>query len=390
MSDSALTSQRDPSTVALSSDELVTQPIPIVGPVVDSRTNLPSLTGLRWLAALLVFAFHLHVIEYFGKGDARDLIDRAFEPGIVGVSFFFILSGFVLMWSSPRTRPGRFWYRRFARVYPLHLATAVLALLFVATCKPKEFPTASVILSNLTLTHTWVQDVTFFQSLNTVSWTLACEAFFYLLFPLFAGLVSRLRAGGALLLAGVSLIVVMVGPVLSLRFAAEQDVLWFWHWNPLGRFPEFLLGVALARFVWLTHDQLRRHTRLLGLGAVVVTFIGYYNIPEEADVIHSASYTAAGFGLILVAAAVCDIRGRRLIWSRPTLVKLGELSFAFYLIHLLVIRVLELDPFIGSHPKLHAVPAAALTLMTFSISVAAAWLLHAGIEKPARRLLVRR
>lgn len=353
------------------------------------RTNLPSLTGLRWLAALLVFAFHVHVIEYFGKGDARDLIDRAFEPGIVGVSFFFILSGFVLMWSSPTSRPGRFWYRRFARVYPLHLVTALIALVFVATCKPKEFPTASVILSNLTLTHTWVQDLKFYQSLNTVSWTLACEAFFYFMFPLFAGLVARLRATGALVLAGVALIVVVAGPTLSLRFASEENVLWFWHWNPVGRFPEFVLGVALARFVWLTHDRLARHTRLLGIGAVLVTFVGYRNIPDEADVIHSASYTAAGFGLVLVAAAVCDIQGKRLIWSRSVLVKLGELSFAFYLIHLLVVRVLELDMFIGSHPKLHAVPAAALTLMTFSIALVLSWLLHAGVEKPARRLLVR-
>ncbi|MFI5839893.1 acyltransferase family protein [Catenuloplanes sp. NPDC051500] len=355
---------------------------------VGPRTNLPSLTGLRWMAAFFVFGYHLHKVQYFAPGRTRDALELVFADGSVGVSFFFILSGFVLMWSSPRTPPGRFWWRRFARVYPLHLATAILAFGFLWVWKPQEVPTPLAALANLTLTHNWVQDPVFYQSLNTVSWTLACEAFFYFTFPLISGLIVRLRTGGALLLAGASLIITMVAPTLSLRLAAEADVLWFWHWTPFGRYPEFLLGIALARLVWLNHERLARYARPLGIAAVLVTVVGYLAIAEQVKVLHPPAFTAAGFALVLVAAAVCDLHGRRLIWARPVLVKLGELSFAFYLVHLLVIRALEMV--FGYHPQLDIVRGSLLTMLSFGVALGVSWLLHAGVENPARKLLLRK
>ncbi|HWS33871.1 MAG TPA: acyltransferase family protein, partial [Actinoplanes sp.] len=121
--------------------------------------NLPSLTGLRWIAALLVFGYHLNVVEFFGPGVTDSVVNAVFHQGSAGVSFFFVLSGFILMWSSPRTPKARFWYRRFARVYPLHAVTAVLALVFLVLWKPQEMPTPLAGIANLTLTQSWFPDV---------------------------------------------------------------------------------------------------------------------------------------------------------------------------------------------------------------------------------------
>lgn len=95
-------------------------------------TQLPSLTGLRWLAALAVFGFHVHVVRYFGTGTDAHVVRLVVGSGSTGVSFFFILSGFVLMWAfTPTASPARFWWRRFCRVYPLHAVTALVALAMV-------------------------------------------------------------------------------------------------------------------------------------------------------------------------------------------------------------------------------------------------------------------
>jgi peptidoglycan/LPS O-acetylase OafA/YrhL len=95
-----------------------------------------------------------------------------------------------------------------------------------------------------------------------------------------------------------------------------------------------------------------------------------------------------GFGLVLLAAATGDVGDCWSPWRHHVVVKLGELSFAFYLVHLIVIRVGEVA--IGYHPHLGNAAAVSLTVLTFTISLSAAWLLHAGVERPARTLLLRR
>ncbi|HWS38261.1 MAG TPA: acyltransferase, partial [Actinoplanes sp.] len=90
----------------------------------------------------------------------------------------------------------------------------------------------------------------------------------------------------------------------------------------------------------------------------------------------------------LAAAAVGDVRRIRTPLAGPVLVKLGELSFAFYLVHLLVIRVVELVA--GYHPRWDAPAAAGLAALTVVVSLGCSWLLHTAVENPARRTLIAR
>ncbi|WP_446918960.1 acyltransferase family protein, partial [Klebsiella pneumoniae] len=76
---------------------------------------------MRWFAAALVFVSHAR-----GQFDDRDVV-RHMWVGRAGVSFFFILSGFVLAWSHRKgDRPAGFYRRRFARIYPAYAASLLI------------------------------------------------------------------------------------------------------------------------------------------------------------------------------------------------------------------------------------------------------------------------
>jgi peptidoglycan/LPS O-acetylase OafA/YrhL len=70
------------------------------------------------------------------------------------------------------------------------------------------------------------------------------------------------------------------------------------------------------------------------------------------------------------------------------MVRLGEISYAFYMIHLLVMRAGS--KLIGAHPLLDVGAGTTLSLTTLAVAVAAAWLLHTAVELPGQQLLLGR
>jgi peptidoglycan/LPS O-acetylase OafA/YrhL len=97
--------------------------------------------------------------------------------------------------------------------------------------------------------------------------------------------------------------------------------------------------------------------------------------------------TLVGFALLVAAAARADLTGSPSLWRHPVLIRLGELSFAFYMIHVLILRTGE--KLFASHPHLPLLPALGATLAAFACSLTLAWILYECVEGPARRLLLR-
>ncbi|MFI7601304.1 acyltransferase family protein [Actinoplanes sp. NPDC049681] len=341
--------------------------------------RLPSLTGLRWAAAFFVFAFHLHIVGAL-RGDAGAVAAMLFRGGSAGVSFFFVLSGFVLAWSY-RARRG-FHRARFARVYPLHLFTALAALLLVITYERGPAPPLTVILTNLTLTHAWMPDEAYVQSLNTVSWTLSCEALFYLLLPWLVVATRRLSTSGLWIVGGAAALVVPVGPALLSAVAGPDTATWFFHWTPPGRLPEFVVGVVLARLVatgaWRFHPPMAAAVAIAAGGCLLASFV-----PTPY---RYAAATLPGFVLLIAAAAHTDLSGHRSGAGGPLMVRLGEVSYAFYLVHLLVLRVGIAVVDERGRAVGEGVP---YSLGCFVVSLGIASLLYVAVESPARRLLHR-
>ncbi|MCQ4082544.1 acyltransferase [Streptomyces sp. RB6PN25] len=341
-----------------------------------AKSNLPSLTGMRWMAALLVFGLHVHNFGYFA-GRGQTFVSWGFDAGDTGVSFFFVLSGFVLMWSArPNDKATGFWRRRFARIYPVHFVTVILALLMAYTMAPAMKPTGEEAAANLLLVHSWVH--AWWQTLDPVSWSLACEAFFYALFPALAWALRKLPARALTAVTAACVLTVLALPWVNTHFNLGWDI----YAYPLARVPEFILGAAAARLVLLGRW---RGPRLEA--SLAVTIIGYFLAPKLGDGPEHVAGTIVGFALLIPAAACADLKGEPSMWRHRILVRLGELSFAFYMIHLLVLHAGE--HLFASSPHLPAIEALAAAGVAFAISLALAWVLYEGVERPGRRLLLR-
>ncbi|MEU9059271.1 acyltransferase [Streptomyces sp. NPDC048430] len=352
-------------------------------------SRLPSLTGLRFVAVLFVFAFHAALEAPFSDtGFGQAYADTVMNAGWLGVSFFFVLSGFVLTWSArPRDTVPDFWRRRAAKVYPLHIVTWAAALVLVAAAgAPAQLRQA---LPNLFLVHTWFPDRDVFSSLNDVSWSLSCEVFFYLLFPFLLRALRRIEAGRLWVWATVTALLVPVLPLLAkllpdsppLPFGSGSEwQFWFVYVIPVGRLLEFCFGMFLARML-LTG----RTVPVPVLPAAALVLVAYAVSLQLPFLYGLTSVTVVPIGLLIAAVAQKDIRGTASVLARPMAVRLGEWSFAFYLVHRLLLqhghRLLG-EGRTWSTPTVFGLFAAA-----FALSLLISWALHVCVERPAMRLL---
>lgn len=360
----------------------VARPVTTTDGPLDRIRTLPSLTGLRWATALLIFGHHLMAVEYFG-GTAGDVWAWAFEAGKTGVTLFFILSGFVLAWGyKPQQTARSFWWHRVARIYPLHVVGVVLALIAAATLVPEiRTDSAAPVVANVFLVNGWVPD--WWQAGNPASWSLVCEAFFYLSFPFL--IVPLVRASNRALTTVIvaSLALVALAP----QIAAFAPGVLSSASTPLLRLPEFVIGMTLAvmmkRGEWMP----------LRLGIAVPLAVAGYALSEAPTVpgtdIHPGLAATVGFYALLVASlANADARARSTFLARPLWQELGRVSFAFYLVHLLVIASVS-SGWPDGHPELPWRQAVPLALAAFGIALAIAWAMHKLVEIPAQRWLLR-
>lgn len=340
---------------------------------------MPSLTSLRFFAALLVVIYHC---------------SRYFEPmgglaplagfGYTGVSFFFILSGFVLAWSSrPDDTKQSFYLRRFARVWPLHALTTIIAIpAAIAAGIAVVWPGLPFVLS---LTQAWLPPGDFRYAFNGVSWSLSCEAFFYLLFPALLQIIGRQRR--LLLACSVVLAGMVLIAALGIAFIPERALGYVLYTMPAFRLGEFMVGICLAVAVqrgWTPRFTLRH--ALIGsvlayavlMGGTLLTLGG----PSVLPYVVADLWMLPAFAAVIVSAAVGDIRGDgKPLWS-PALVRLGQWSFALYLVHELVIKIS--DRFIDPLPLL---PASVGSLLVLAVSVGLSGLLFEFFERPVEKRL---
>jgi peptidoglycan/LPS O-acetylase OafA/YrhL len=342
----------------------------------NRRPPLPSLTGLRWAFVMLVLGLHVRNFGYF-SGQAGATVSWAFGTGGVGVSFFFVLSGFVLAWSTPPDDSSwAFWRRRFARIYPLHLVTAVAAIILGITIAPWLRSGLDGTIANLLLVHSWRFE--WWQTLDPVTWSLACEAFFYLLFPAIHAAVRRTPPGALSAVAAGTVAVTFAIPWANLH---DGWGIHTYSWPP-ARLPEFVLGVATAHLVML--GRWRGPSPDV---AMAITVVGYFYAAQVPADYGFAACTLPGIGLLIPALALSDLRGERSPWRHPTMVRLGEVSYAFYLVHLLVMHVAARR--LGFAPQLAPAAGLGLTGTVLVVSTALAWALHEAVENPARAYLTR-
>ncbi|GHH51030.1 acyltransferase family protein [Streptomyces candidus] len=359
----------------------------------DRRSTLPSLTGLRFVAAFIVLISHTGYLFYMGAAPEDNHSDYLFVAGSVGLTFFFVLSGFILTWvARDSDTRRRFWRRRLVKIFPNHLVTLAATVVLMITGGVAV--TVSNTLPSVFLLQSWIpsQEVIQGHGTNSPSWSLTCELLFYLSFPFVLPLVRRIRDNRLWLWTGGVTLAVLTLPFVA-QVLPDQPVMWWgggmswWeYWFvyhfPLSRMLEFVLGILVAQIV-LKGRWIGMRTGWAALLAVA----GYAVTTQLPDVFAWMSLTALPLALLIAAAATADVRGSRTGFGGRTMVWLGEISFALYMVHYLVlyygpVRAVSPDHGMQTWTFLEALRDIGLTM---AISLVLAWLLHRYVEEPAMR-----
>lgn len=338
--------------------------------------RLDSLSGIRPVASLMVFAVHVNSLL---SGRLREVVGGSVGAGGgYSVTFFFVLSGFVLAWTA---RPGDtatdFWRRRFARIYPVYLLAFVLGVLVTGVVQGRHIDGGPAVAS-LFLVQAWFPTSTYYFSTNGVAWALSCEAFFYLVFPFAIGPLLRLGRSRrrALQVALATAIVVLA------TIAAGVHLGWLAHQFPVAGLCAFLLGCTVA--IDVSRGEVLGAQIGLRLALVVtVVVLVVVNVAPVAT-FGAAALPVIPFLLVISAGARRDLSGRGSVFASSLMVRAAGLSFCFYLTHQLVIKTLGV-----SLRHLPLLPGAGLPagIAAFVISVGFAWVLHTRVERPAERVL---
>ncbi|WP_051790364.1 acyltransferase family protein [Streptomyces sp. NRRL S-1022] len=372
----------------------MTSPSPVAtdsSAVPSYRTKLPSLTGLRFIAAALVFFFH----ATFSDPPMNPFADQSWEEGFrwlfskagwMGVSFFFVLSGFVLTWSA---RPGDtlsgFWRRRLLKIFPNHVVMWAFAMvLFAGATTP-----VSAWLPNLLLIHSWFPQHGTFISVNPPSWSLCSELLFYLLFPLLLRPVLRIKkralwVWAAAMVAGMLAVQLVTDflmpqhPPTPEGFGVSLWEFWFGYNFPPVRMFEFVLGMILARLV-MTGAAPR-----VGIVPAALLCVAGYAAAMAVPFLYGLNLmTVIPIALLICAVARADIEGTRTVLRGRAMQWLGEVSFGFYLAQYVVmysIRTSLMDERLFS-----PLPAVLVLLGFFFATLLAGWLLLVCVERPVMR-----
>ena len=357
---------------------------------VSSRDRIPSLTGIRALAALLVIGTHAaYTTGKYTHGYAGLLLSRM----EIGVSIFFVLSGFLLFvpWvraaqagtSAPSLR--RYGWHRIRRIMPAYVVAVLGAfvLYHFHDAGPNPGHSWYGLLRNLTLTQIYTDGYMFshiHQGL-TQMWSLAVEVSFYVALPIIGYLVltvlCRRRWRPRLALAGLA-VCALISPAWMVYVHTAQHLpdgarLWL-----PGYLAWFIGGMMLAvlaamgvRCYWF-----------LALPLVVVSYF-IVSTPVAGEATTSPTGLAeavvktifyAVIATLVVAPPALGDRGayERLLSSRP-MVWLGEISYEIFLVHLMI---MELAMTQVLHWRVYTGNAAVLFTVTLALTIPVAWLLH--------------
>lgn len=317
-----------------------------------------NLQVLRAIAAMMVVYQHSYRLL---TGHSA----RGWEWGGAGVDVFFVISGFIMVYTTQGgTHPLHFWRNRLQRIVPLYWLMT-LAVFAVAVVLPSVLGTttaSAVDLLKSLLFIPYVKGGAAVEPMLMVGWSLNLEMFFYLVFGfcLFLGRRSVWACAG-LLAALVALHPVARGPIAS--FMTQPLMLGFIAGMLIAKFrPTLPFGVALA--------------------ILPVCFAGF--------VVHVAYFPNVDHGVArlvpatLMVIAFLSLEDGRRGWIKTQWVFLGSASYAVYLTH----------PFVTQAVSEVAPKGGALGIISFSVSMVgsavAGSIVYLAVERPITDHLKRR
>lgn len=284
-----------------------------------------TLTSLRFIFAIMVFGAHCYVIDNVFN-------THFFKEGFVGVSFFFVLSGFIIAYNyqeklkDNKIDKRTFWVARIARIYPLHWLTLfIAAILGSYVIASGTLDWLKHFLASLTLTNAYIPRADYFFSFNSPSWSLCCEQLFYICFPFLIPLAKNYKY--LLSVFGIVAILMVVG----MYFTPEDEIKGFWYVNPITRFPDFIVGMLLFQL----YERLKNKniTALQGsiieISSIILFLIFYLYATDIPKVYRYSCYYWLPVAVILISFSLQKGIFSRILSNRFLVIG-GEISYSFY------------------------------------------------------------
>jgi len=359
-------------------------------------TRLDNVQALRGIAALLVVFYHIALFLREGvfpgiEGFPRGIWDR----GWAGVDLFFIISGFIMVWTTqnagtgPRAA-GQFLWRRVTRIYPLWwLCAAVMAVYFFVTYGMPAAPDRvdsmgeawTFALKSFAL---WPQTE---PPLLGVGWTLIHEMWFYLVFAALLLLRRDWLVWGLVFWA-----VVTLGIYLSVGHMRVSAPVRFVMLSPLSL--EFIVG-ALAGLLFIRSQPKALSSLLpiaiLTLASVWIIIAMGIGLSLRGQTHHFSRMAvfAVPMAALIWGSSYLALRGklnipRALVW-------LGNISYSLYLTHYIVLIVVRR---ILRSIDVSAVPPTLINIIMVVIllvgSLITAWLTYCYFERPLIKFFKRK
>lgn len=318
------------------------------------RPALPALTGLRTLLALTILLFHFTPAGLTWQRHPAITLYPIIDIGYVFVSFFFLISGFILSYNyAHRPEPmnaADFWMARLSRLYPVYLLTMLLSVPMLMTewaVRSRVDFWEGAVATPLLLQGFFPHLATFW---NTVSWTLSCEVVLYIAFPWLlklrwpqgtAQLLFLLIGLWALGLVPHTLYMIFNPDHFPAAADRYSDGTWIntLKYTPLPYLCTFLAGLTLGRL----HEALDLGVRgrvLIGLTGFAGVWFASYHFA------HRLPYVLVHGGLLtpLFAAVILGLAGpsplARIFAWKP-LVVIGASTYALYLLHFNAFQLLQ-------------------------------------------------
>lgn len=356
--------------------------------------NLKALTSLRFFAAMMIVVLHAaNSLEW-------PWLRNAPLPLVQGVSFFFVLSGFILTHVYGDRRPASiltFMRARVARLWPVHLICILLLVVSVTPDSitfdgPGIFSKWVVLGFNALLVHSAFPFLAYTFSWNSVSWSISTEMFFYLAFPFLLVNISRTwhwKILGAALFAAllIALLYLARVPVESADFN-RMTAVYATYPSPLMRGFEFVLGMS-TNVLWKKYLRLQSRSlmwwtvvELIALAICVWWLLsGFFVVQRQIsnpwlNLFFQPAGSCWAFALVIGSFA----SGRGLVGqllSMRAIVFFGEISFSIYMLHLILIKAFVTTFAWPGVPE----------FVYFSALFVLATVVYLLVEKPAQRLL---
>ena len=355
------------------------------------RRYITGLDGIRAIAVIMVLAYHLKL--------------ALFKSGFLGVTVFFVLSGYLItgILISEVEEEGtidlkNFWLRRIRRLVPTVMSMAVV-IIFVSTVVNRVIFTKGCkdFLASVLGFNNWWQifnKVSYFEAVGVPSpfthcWSLAIETQFYLIYPLILLGIYKLaksrgegRAKRGLLFAGVTLLLALISVILMIvLFDPQQDASRVYYGTDTRAFS--LLFGALLAILW---DYRMVPRRLSASVNMVLGSVSFAVLLVMTIAINGSSnfwYRGGQFvGTILTVLVIYTVLGRKTWLSRflsnPVLKWIGDRSYSIYLWHYPIILLIS-----------KGIKASWwITLIELVLSVVLAELSYRFIETPIRHGII--